>query len=168
MNPKQSEITNSYVFQVELLVEGANNKAALEQLIHALNLGQFLDYRILEGIQLGNLISQRKEEATEQHSVPIPLPHSSKTDSNYAVSNSKSNKAEEDSSRLSDGFDSIRAYMKSNKLIRLIVNKGFGITLSIPCRIINVDEVLNVVTVYHVDEKQVYTFRLNEIEDFQE
>lgn len=167
MNLKQSEITNSFVFKVELLVESTNNNAALEQLIHALNLGQFLDYRILEGIQLGKLISQRKEETPEQHSVPIIHPNSSpRLDANPAES--KPQIAEDDSSRLSDGLDAIRTYMKSNRLIRLIVNKGFGITLSIPCRIINVDEVSNIVTVYHVDEKQVYTFRLNEIEDFQE
>jgi hypothetical protein len=46
------------------------------------------------------------------------------------------------------------------------VNKGLGIKLSIPCRIINVDENESLITVYHVDEKQVYSFRLNEIEDF--
>ncbi|QAY65072.1 hypothetical protein [Paenibacillus protaetiae] len=54
---------------------------------------------------------------------------------------------------------------KSNQLIRLIVNKGFGVKLNIPCRIIQADEQSNKLTVYHVDEKQVYSFTLTEIEE---
>ncbi|MGO4107929.1 hypothetical protein [Paenibacillus sp. YAF4_2] len=141
MNPTQSARTNSYVFQVELLIESGNNGEALEKLIKTLNQGAITDYRILNGIQLGQLIDQRKSELPGRQPVPIAPP---------------------------SGFDSIRAFMKSNKLIRLIVNKGLGIKLSIPCRILNVDEDGNLITVYHVDEKQVYTFRMNEIEDFQD
>jgi hypothetical protein len=150
MNPTQSARTNSYVFQVELLIESGNNGEALEKLIKALNQGEITDYRILNGIQLGQLIDQRKSELPNRQPVPIAPP----AKPNTSASNS--------------GFDSIRAFMKSNKLIRLIVNKGLGIKLSIPCRILNVDEDGNLITVYHVDEKQVYTFRMNEIEDFQD
>ncbi|MFF2091960.1 hypothetical protein [Paenibacillus sp. NPDC058174] len=159
MKPTQTIAPKSYVFQVELLVEGSSNGAALEKIIHALNESPLLDYRILSGIQLGQLIDERKAEADTLVSVPVAIPEpvqaGSAADSSSAIEQS-------------DGFDSIRKYMKSNKLIRLIVNKGFGVKLSIPCRIINFDDQTNVVTIYHVDEKQVYTFRLNEIEDFQE
>jgi hypothetical protein len=150
MNPTQSARTNSYVFQVELLIESGNNAEALEKLIKTLNQGAITDYRILNGIQLGQLIDQRKSELPGRQPVPIASP----AKPNTSASNS--------------GLDSIRAFMKSNKLIRLIVNKGLGIKLSIPCRILNVDEDGNLITVYHVDEKQVYTFRMNEIEDFQD
>ncbi|SFE21198.1 hypothetical protein SAMN05216378_2734 [Paenibacillus catalpae] len=151
MKPTQSARTNSYVFQVELLVEGESNGAALEKLIKSLNQGAFADYRILNGIELGKLIDQRKTELPGRQPVSVPPPA-----------------AKPAAPASHNGLDSIRAFMKSNKLIRLIVNKGLGIKLSIPCRILNVDEEGNLVTVYHVDEKQVYTFRLNEIEDFKE
>jgi len=155
---QESQNNKSFLFQVELMVEGTSNRAALEQVIKALNQASFLDYRITSGVQLGQLIEQKLAESTQQHPIPITqaLPDPSP----------KQAATKEDNS--SSGLASIRTYMKSNKLIRLIVNKGLGITLSIPCRIINIDEGTSIVTVYHVDEKQVYSFRLNEIEDFQE
>lgn len=58
--------------------------------------------------------------------------------------------------------------MKSNTLVRLLINRGFGVSMNIPCRIINMDESERLITAYHVDEKQVYTFRMNEIEDIVE
>jgi hypothetical protein len=61
---------------------------------------------------------------------------------------------------------SIRQYIESNKLIRLNINKGRGVKMSIPCRIINFDTGNQMLTVYHVDEKQVYSVKLNEIDDF--
>lgn len=132
---------SSFVFNVEVLINSKNNAIALEQLLHALNNCDFLDYRVLSGIKLGEQIDKQKENASSVVNVPL-------------------------TSESNSGFEPIRALMKSNALIRLIVNKGLGIMLNIPCRIINMDEKDNLITVYHVDEKQVYTFRLNEIEDF--
>jgi hypothetical protein len=60
----------------------------------------------------------------------------------------------------------INQYIESNELIRLNVNKGRGIKMSIPCRVINFDVDSQLLTVYHVDEKQVYSMGLNEIDDF--
>jgi hypothetical protein len=60
----------------------------------------------------------------------------------------------------------IRQYIESNKLIRLKINKGLGVKMNIPCRVINFDASSQLLTVYHVDEKQVYSFGLNEIDDF--
>ncbi|MUT64431.1 hypothetical protein [Paenibacillus sp. NEAU-GSW1] len=157
MNPTKSASSKSYLFQVEMLVEGTDNGDALEQIVHALNQLNLADYRILSGIQLGSIIDQRKLEADSHTAIPVHT----KQETAKPVQKAAQQQTE-------NGFESIRIYMKSNKLIRLIVNKGFGVKLSIPCRIINFDEDTNVVTVYHVDEKQVYTFRLNEIEDFQE
>jgi hypothetical protein len=60
----------------------------------------------------------------------------------------------------------IHQYIESNKLIRLNINKGRGVKMSIPCRIINFDAGNQLLTVYHVDEKQVYSVKLYEIDDF--
>lgn len=53
----------------------------------------------------------------------------------------------------------------TKQLVRILVNRGRGVKLSIPCRIISYDPDSELVTTYHVDEKQVYTFKLTEIED---
>ena len=149
-----SQDQSSFVFNIEVLVEGKNNAAALEQLLHNLNNSTFADFRILSGILLGEQIDERRSGTTSVHPVPV----SSQT-ANAA-------KPAQEPLETLCYFEKIRTLMKNNTLIRLIVNKGLGIKLSIPCRIINVDETENFITVYHVDEKQVYTFRLNEIEDF--
>lgn len=60
----------------------------------------------------------------------------------------------------------IRQSIESNKLIRLNINKGRGVKMSIPCRIVNFDAENQLLTVYHVDEKQVYSVKINEIDDF--
>ncbi|WP_424769009.1 hypothetical protein [Paenibacillus sp. sgz302251] len=154
-NQTPSPDQQSFIFNVELLVEGKNNAEALEQLLHALSNCNFLDYRILSGIQLGQKIDERKSNSASLTQIPVEMDQSGSA-ANRQASITKT----------SSGFDNIRTYMKNNTLIRLIVNKGLGIKLNIPCRIINIDEGENLITVYHVDEKQVYTFRLNEIEDF--
>ncbi len=150
-----SQDQSSFVFNIEVLVEGKNNAAALEQLLHNLNKSNFVDFRILSGIQLGEQIDERRNNASSVHPVPVQSSQTANAD-----------KPAQESLESLCYFEKIRSLMKNNTLIRLIVNKGLGIKLSIPCRIINMDETENLITVYHVDEKQVYTFRLNEIEDF--
>lgn len=59
----------------------------------------------------------------------------------------------------------IRQYASANQLVRLSINKGRGVKLDIPCRIIQFDADHQRLTVYHVDEKMVYTFGFNEIDD---
>ncbi|MEV5030086.1 hypothetical protein [Paenibacillus sp. LPE1-1-1.1] len=168
---------SSFVFNIEVLVEGNNNAEALEQLLHSLNRSGLIDFRILSGIRLGDQIDQRKTNAQSVQNIPIP---SARTE-NVTISNQAGKNTVQSNVKLNDKpadkpatepleelsyFDKIKMIMKNNTLIRLIVNKGLGIKLSIPCRIINLDESEHIITVYHVDEKQVYTFRLNEIEDF--
>lgn len=144
-----SQDQSSYVFNIEVLVEGTNNAAALEKLLHVLNNVNFVDFRILSGIKLGEHIEHRIINASSVEPIPLQL----------------GSEANESLEALSY-FDKIRALITNNTLIRLFVNKGLGLKLSIPCRVINLDEAENFITVYHVDEKQVYTFQLNEIEDF--
>ncbi|MBH5318543.1 hypothetical protein I6N90_12080 [Paenibacillus sp. GSMTC-2017] len=147
---QESKKQSSYIFNLEILIEDEHHSIALERLIHELNKANFNDFRITSGIKLGQLIEERLADAPLQSPIPTSLAAATGTidDSNF------------------DGIEHVRSFMKNNTLIRLIVNRGLGIKLNIPCRIINIDEQASLITVYHVDEKQVYTFRLNEIEDF--
>ncbi len=127
------------MFQVDILVHAPTNGVALERLLRVLNEGHFADYRIQSGIRLGERIAEETSSAAS--SAPI----------------------------LTDGLDSrIREYIQSNKLIRVNLNKGKGVKLSMPCRVVNFDPDLELLTLYHVDEKRVYSVNLNEIDDFLE
>lgn len=181
-NKQKSDNKSSFLFQVEILTENDNNAAALEELLRKLNGCGFADYRITSGIRLGHLIEERLSAANE--SVPIPVAPAAPAASGAAAPEpaaseaAASEQAASDTAASSpaapnppvadDGFEGIRKYMKSNTLVRLLINRGFGVTMNIPCRIINMDESERLITAYHVDEKQVYTFRMNEIEDIVE
>lgn len=141
MNMKKTKASGdgSYLFQVEILVNAQTNGAAMEELLHHLNEAPFADYRILSGVQLGKQIEKELSQATST------------------------------SQMLTEALDSrIRGYIQGNKLIRVNINKGKGVKLSWPCRIVNFDPSLELLTLYHVDEKKVYSVKLNEIDDFLE
>lgn len=140
----------NHLFTVDLLVESESSAKALEKLIHQLDKAGFPDFRIKSGIRLGGLI-QALEEQSSNERTPIELPPQA---SRQALAGQAS------------VTDRIKTCIADNSLIRLKVNKGFGVRLNIPCRILNLDEVSQIITVYHVDEKQVYAFTLNEIDDF--
>lgn len=151
--------SRSFVYNVEILIEDENHQQALIQLLKKLNNLEVLDYKINSGIQLGNEIQTRKQKANNQQSVPVssaPLKNAEKKESK---------KAPAPTTQSTLGLDQLRSYKDKNQLIRLIVNRGLGIKLSIPCRVLNIDDKDFIISVYHVDEKQVYTFRLIEIED---
>lgn len=63
--------------------------------------------------------------------------------------------------------DALADYVRSGKLARLFVVKEKGVRMNIPCRILNVDTASSLVTVYHEDEKKVYTFSFEEIENIE-
>lgn len=147
---KKSSTEGSYLFQVEISVSATNKGAALEQLLRALNSAGFVDYRIGSGIQLDIASGLHFEKTVNPTKVEPPK----EKINNPAVVPSESLNAR------------IEQYIKNNKLLRLNVNKGRGVKMDIPCRIINFDATNQLLTVYHVDEKQVYSFSLNEIDDF--
>src|SRR5690606_2398156 len=66
-----------------------------------------------------------------------------------------------------DFGDWIQKYISENRLVRILVNRN-GERMSIPCRILNFQSENYAINVYHVDEKQVYTFMLSEVIDFME
>lgn len=154
---KQSSSSRpTYIFNVEIMIEDGHHTNALEKLLHGLNSCDWQDYRIISGIQLGQEIEQKLAKAFSFDPIPVAV----ESPASSPEPGSDSTQSE------SPGLDQIRSFMKNNTLIRLIVNRGLGIKLNIPCRIINMEDRESLITVYHVDEKQVYTFRLNEIEDF--
>ncbi|MFD0586380.1 hypothetical protein ACFQZE_00075 [Paenibacillus sp. GCM10027627] len=145
----------SFVFNVEIMLEDEHHATALEKLLHGLNSCDWRDYRVTSGIQLGELIEEQTAKSGAATEIPVEISKPSPESTEAKLQPSEA-----------AGLDHIKGFMKNNVLIRLIVNRGLGIKLNIPCRIINMDESESLITVYHVDEKQVYTFRLNEIEDF--
>ncbi|CAI6082123.1 hypothetical protein [Cohnella sp. JJ-181] len=134
-----SSSEHSYLFSVEIMVRGNTSGEALEKLLKPLNEAGYADFRIQSGISLGETIQKELKEAKTKHQV------------------------------LTESLDArIRNYIKTSRLIRLTVNRAKGDKLSVPCRVVNFDPDNELLTVYHVDEKSVYSFRLNEIDDFAE
>jgi len=153
----------SYVYNVQLLIEDDHHASALAQLLNKLNTAQFADYKIVSGIELGQEIDTRLNSASSKTTIPIQR---TETKAKAASNANKPASPKQQNDQFSLSMEVFRQCKSKNKLIRLIVNRGLGIKASIPCRVINLDENELLITVYHVDEKQVYTFRLNEIEDF--
>ncbi|REJ12714.1 MAG: hypothetical protein C6W59_12800 [Paenibacillaceae bacterium] len=190
MRNEQPSGRNLYIFNVELLIESDTNATALEHLVTALNRSGFTDYRIKSGVETGRLIRQVTQGPRQLNPLPIPseLAHgnsvtpesafrpavagkslgpSSGNSQGMSGGNAKGAADDGDSTGCIDkAMERIRGYIAGNRLVRLNVNRGRGIKLSVPCRIINLDESMYTVTVYHVDEKKVYTFGLFEIDDF--
>lgn len=137
-----------YLFIVEVLIEDATNGQALEKLLHILNSNLVKDYQIKTGMELGKLIelnTRSKSASAEIQPKPIEA---------------------EQSKPGTTIQEQLEHFKKNNSLIRLTIVKRHGIKLSLPCRILNYDADLQHVTVYHVDEKKVYSFNLNEIDDY--
>lgn len=59
----------------------------------------------------------------------------------------------------------IHDMIRNGNLVRLYIVKSRGVRFNLPARLLNFDEEQRTLSVYHVDEKQVYLFNLNEIED---
>lgn len=158
---KANTSPNGHLFTVEILIEEATNGLAMEKLLHLLNVDTVKDYQIIKGIQLGKLI-----ELNTKNESPPPLQPSKKT---AAVPPSKETvpaKATTNNGASDKIIEQLESFKANNTLIRLTVIKGQGIKLNLPCRILNFDSSNQNVSVYHVDEKKVYLFKLNEIDDY--
>ncbi|TXK80047.1 hypothetical protein [Paenibacillus sp. N3.4] len=156
---KTNTSAGGHLFTVEILIEEATNGLAMEKLLHLLNVDIVKDYRINKGIDLGKLIevNTTKErdssiDFNKKNTTALPASAASVTKQNDAASTKI--------------IEQLESYKLHNTLIRLTVIKAKGIKLSLPCRILNYDNSSQHVTVYHVDEKKVYLFKLNEIDDY--
>lgn len=169
---KKTNPNNRYLFNVDILVEAETNGEALERLLAILNKSGALDYRIQSGIELGQVIEDAVKQSDRKVPIPVNEKPKMKSDTLPNVKPAASAGTSADKKKTSVPIDAelvlerIQNYIATNRLIRLIVNKGRGVKLSVPCRIISFDTSAFTITAYHVDEKQVYTFTLNEIDDF--
>ncbi|KQX45822.1 hypothetical protein [Paenibacillus sp. Root444D2] len=152
---------NGHLFTVEILIEEATNGLAMEKLLHLLNVDAVKDYQIIKGIQLGKLI-----ELNTTKESPPPLQQSKKTAAVPPSTVTATAKATANSGASDKIIEQLESFKVNNTLIRLTVIKGQGIKLNLPCRILNYDSSNQNVSVYHVDEKKVYLFKLNEIDDY--
>lgn len=179
-SPEGAPGKKSYLFNVDLLIDSESNAKALELLLRLLGDPSVSDYRIHAGQQMGKLIQQAMEDTSTHKPIHVPQKLQAKAETKTEAkaeakaevkAEAKAETKRVQAAKASDqdeASDRIRKYIAGNKLIRLDVNKGRGVKLSVPCRILSFDESKHSITVYHVDEKQVYTFSLNEIDEFHE
>ncbi|WP_051620382.1 hypothetical protein [Paenibacillus sp. UNC451MF] len=152
-----------FLFNVDILIEDETNGRALEKLLHLLNGDEIKDYQIKEGVELGKIIEKALHE-TISKSKEMPVEAAQVKQQTPAKSKEPNVPPKVDPHQAI--WDQLQQYKQNNSLVRLTVVKGKGIKLNIPCRILNFDPPAENVSVYHVDEKQVYLFKINEIDDF--
>ncbi|WP_347323434.1 hypothetical protein [Paenibacillus wenxiniae] len=175
MNKQQTNDDTEFLFNVDLMITGKNNAVALQKLLDILNNQQELaDFRVVNGIKLGVQIEQAIQAAGKQQTaVHIPASIKSKpaptvqTTSTSTTASDTPAPNDSSSAQDSDMGSWLSMYIESSQLIRVTINRR-GERMSIPCRILKYDNEDQTISVYHVDEKQVYTFKLNEIDDFQQ
>lgn len=176
MDKKLQHTDGNYLFNVDILINARTNPLALQYLLEMLNTGEHItDFNIKSGIELGKTIDSLlrsaklalKQESSPQTQVPIKLPakQADKQPEKNEAKKASSSAAPAPGGTPADAFGKIREYIQNNQLVRLRANRH-GKQVSMPCRILNFDEAANSLSIYHVDEKQVYTFNLNEIDEF--
>ncbi|WP_334073881.1 MULTISPECIES: hypothetical protein [Paenibacillus] len=169
---KQSEGKNKeelgYLFNVEILVRNNTNAKALQSLLQVLNQGKdIIDYRINSGIELGEIIESLLT-AKKQSIISKSYKRLTNVESDKKTPEAKKNTSQFEQFAGSEEFQQwIKRHIADNRLVRLLVSRN-GERVSIPCRILNYLAETSTINVYHVDEKQVYTFNLNEIIEFSE
>lgn len=149
-----SEKSESYLFRLEVTVQAPNKDIALERLIRTLQACRFNDYKILSGVRL----ESETGVPPVQPAQPEPVKPAQDGPAKQAEPAAASSAGGELEAR-------IQSYIDSNRLLRLHVNKGRGVKLDFPCRMLHLDPETRNLTVYHVDEKKVYIIRLNEVDD---
>lgn len=164
MESDQSRIgKRRFLFNVDILIEDETNGRALEKLLHLLNGEDIKDYQIKEGVELGKIIEKALHE-TISKSKEKPVEAAQAKKQSPVNPKEQSMPPKEDPHQAI--WDQLQQFKQNNSLVRLTIVKGKGIKLNIPCRILNFDPPTENVSVYHVDEKQVYLFKINEIDDF--
>lgn len=170
--------TEGFLFNVEILVKSESNAKALQALLQMLNHGNdIIDYKINSGIELGQIIdamltakkqtiiSKSYKRLAEPDKTNKPATAPSDKAKPSAKSEAEKPKSFEDIASSDDFERWIQKYIAGNRLVRLLVNRN-GERVSLPCRVLNFLPETYTINVYHVDEKQVYTFKLSEIIDF--
>lgn len=167
MDKKPLPTDGNYLFNVDILINARTNPLALQLLLEMLNGSEAVeDFNIKSGIKLGNkidlLLQSAKAAVMQQASAPAEV---KKTDAAVSRKQQAQPEAAHSPAAPANAYEKIRSYIQTNQLVRLRANR-LGKQITLPCRILNFDENSNNINVYHVDEKQVYTFNLNEIDEF--
>lgn len=173
MDKKLQHTDGNYLFNVDILINARTNPLALQYLLELLNSsGNITDFNINSGLELGRTIDHLLKSAkiALNSAPPAPAPVTVNIPKKPADKPAEKPAAKKPPAAApvetpADVFGKIRQYIQNNQLVRLRANRQ-GKQLSMPCRILNFDESANSLSVYHVDEKQVYTFKLNEIDEF--
>lgn len=157
-----------YLFNVEILVRNETNAKALQSLLQVLNQGEdIIDYKINSGIELGEIIESLLT-AKKKSIISKSYQRLTNVESDKKAKEAKKSTNQFEQFAGSEEFQQwIKRHIADNRLVRLLVNRN-GERISIPCRILNFLAETSTINVYHVDEKQVYTFNLNEIIEFSE
>ncbi|WP_059051751.1 hypothetical protein [Paenibacillus senegalimassiliensis] len=162
-----------YLFNIEILVKNNSNALALQTLLELLNSSdKIIDYRINSGSELGKVIESMLANSKQAH-ITASHKHPEKTEVTKELP-AKSSKPPIPETAISGSFKDIAAsdefqtwiqnYIKGNQLVRLYINRN-GKRVNMPCRILNFQPETYTLSVYHVDEKQVYTLKLSEVID---
>lgn len=176
MDKKLQNTDGNYLFNVDILINARTNPLAMQYLLELLNNhDKVTDFNIKSGVELGrtidSLLRSAKVALRQESTPPMPMnlppklavkPTSEPT--NQPIQQTQPKPVPQASGH-TDPFDQIRQYIQSNQLVRIRANRH-GKQVSMPCRILNFDEAVKTISIYHVDEKQVYTFKLNEIDEF--
>lgn len=148
-----------FLFNVDIMIHSKSNALALQSLLEMLNAqDQIADFRIQSGIKLGTRIEQALKQSAVSDLNLKPI-HKSAPDS----SSESTYKEEVDRSPSEKWFVTA---MKEGRLIRLDIRDKSGKGKSLPCRVLNFDAISKLVSIYHVDEKQVYSIHTSEIEKY--
>lgn len=166
-NVKTGDNQSGYLFSVEILIHADSCGKALEKLVRTLNVDDVVDYRVVKGITLGEIIEsalKRLPGKTAEISI-------GRTKDELKGNSPEIKPVQPAAPAIGESFEhrpiveQIEKYKNDRTLVRLTVVKGKGVKLSVPCRILNYDWLTDHITVYHVDEKKVYTYQLYEIDD---
>lgn len=170
MDKKLQNTDGNYLFNVDILINARTNPLALQYLLEMLNSNEHItDFNIHSGLELGrtidSLLRSAKIALHQETPPPTPIKLPAKQAKKQSAQQAKPEAEEVQENETSDVQGKIRQYIQNNQLVRIRANRR-GQQVSIPCRILNFDESANSISVYHVDEKQVYTFSLYEIDEF--
>lgn len=166
MDKKLQNTDGNYLFNVDILINARTNPLALQYLLEMLNSNdKTTDFNINSGLELGRTIDTLLRSAKLAMNQEVAPANSLKIPMKYSKQKVELPPTQSIIETPADAYGKIHEYIQSKQLVRLRTNRH-GKQVSMPCRILNFDEAANSLSVYHVDEKQVYTFNLNEIDEF--
>jgi hypothetical protein len=143
VDSKLNNAKSGHLITIEVQLNEISNGIALEKLLQLLNRSDdVVDYKIVSRVELGRPLDA-KPLNDNQEKPPAKAAFMRATPS------------------IVEQFELLK---KQNRLVRLTIVKGQGFRFDLPCRIIHCDSAEDTVTVYHVDDKKVYTFNLSEVE----